>query len=53
MKIDAVDVTLFAWDGIPPTRYTAGSQNSTGSSNLGLLRIRTDAGKRKQIAQPN
>jgi L-alanine-DL-glutamate epimerase-like enolase superfamily enzyme len=44
MKIDAVELTLFAWDDIPPTRYTQGSQNVTGRSNLGLLRVRTDAG---------
>ena len=44
MKIDAVDLTLFSWDDIPPTRYTPGSQNVTGHSNLGLLRIATDQG---------
>jgi L-alanine-DL-glutamate epimerase-like enolase superfamily enzyme len=44
MKIDAVDCTLFAWDDIPPTKYTAGAQNRTGRSNLGLVRIGTDAG---------
>src|SRR3954469_9151010 len=44
MKIDAVELTLFAWDDIPPTKYTQGSQNTSGRSNLGLLRIRTDAG---------
>ena len=44
MKIDAVELTLFAWDDIPPTRYSQGSQNATGRSNLGLLRINTDAG---------
>ena len=44
MKIDAVDLTLFSWDDIPPTRYTRGSQNVTGRSNLGLLRIATDQG---------
>jgi L-alanine-DL-glutamate epimerase-like enolase superfamily enzyme len=44
MKIDAVDITLFAWDDIPPTKYTQGAQNTSGSSNLGLLRVRTDAG---------
>ena len=44
MKIDAVDVVLFAWDDIPPTRYTAGAQNLGGQSNLGLITIRTDAG---------
>ena len=44
MKIDAVDLTLFAWDDIPPTKYTAGTQNMSGRSTLGLLRLRTDAG---------
>jgi L-alanine-DL-glutamate epimerase-like enolase superfamily enzyme len=44
MKIDAVELTLFSWDDIPPTRYTPGSQNITGRSNLGLLRIATDEG---------
>jgi L-alanine-DL-glutamate epimerase-like enolase superfamily enzyme len=44
MKIDAVELTLFSWDDIPPTRYTPGSQNVTGRSNLGLLRIATDEG---------
>ena len=27
MKIDAVELTLFAWDDIPPTKYTPGAQN--------------------------
>src|SRR5215470_16153239 len=44
MKIDAVELTLFAWDDIPPTRYTQGTQNLSGRSNLGLLRLGTDAG---------
>jgi len=44
MKIDAVELTLFAWDDIPPTKYTQGSQNTSGRSNLGLLTIRTDEG---------
>ena len=44
MKIDAVELTLFSWDDIPPTRYTPGSQNVTGRSNLGFLRIATDDG---------
>src|SRR6266487_2743540 len=44
MKIDAVELTLFAWDDIPPTRYTQGAQNTSGRSNLGLLRVSTDAG---------
>ena len=44
MKIDAVELTLFAWDDIPAARYSQGSQNTSGRSNLGLLRISTDAG---------
>jgi L-alanine-DL-glutamate epimerase-like enolase superfamily enzyme len=44
MKIDDVELTLFNWDNIPPTRYHAGSRNTGGQSNLGLLTIRTDAG---------
>jgi len=44
MRIDAVELTLFAWDDIPPTRYSQGAQISSGKSNLGLLRISTDAG---------
>src|SRR3974377_1025196 len=44
MKIDALEVTLFAWDDIPPTKYSQGAQNSSGKSTLGLLRLKTDAG---------
>ena len=44
MKIDAVELTLFAWDDIPPTQYTLGLAEPSGTSNLGLLRIKTDAG---------
>lgn len=44
MRIDRVSLTLFAWDGIPPTRYHAASRMETGSSALGLLSIGTDAG---------
>jgi L-alanine-DL-glutamate epimerase-like enolase superfamily enzyme len=44
MKIDDVELTLFNWDNIPPTRYHAGSRNLGGQSNLGLLTIKTDAG---------
>ena len=44
MKIDDVELTLFNWDNIPPTRYHAGSRNMGGSSNLGLLTIKTDCG---------
>jgi L-alanine-DL-glutamate epimerase-like enolase superfamily enzyme len=44
MKIDAVELTLFAWDDIPPTKYSTGSVNVSGKSSLGLLRIKTDQG---------
>ncbi len=37
MKIDAVERTLFAWDDIPPTRYTAGS--CSGLPNTPSARI--------------
>ena len=43
MKIDDVSLTIFAWDNIPPTIYHQGAMAASGS-NLGLLRIRTDAG---------
>src|ERR1700739_3578830 len=43
MKIDDVSLTIFTWDGIPPTRYHLGSLASS-TSNLGLLRIHTDEG---------
>ncbi|HET6182877.1 MAG TPA: enolase C-terminal domain-like protein [Acetobacteraceae bacterium] len=43
MKIDDVTLTIFTWDGIPPTSYHTGS-TVPSTSNLGLLRIRTDQG---------
>ena len=43
MKIDDVSLTIFAWDGIPATRYHLGALASS-TSNLGLLRIHTDEG---------
>ena len=43
MKIDDVSLTIFTWDGIPVAHYHQGALSST-KSNLGLLRIRTDAG---------
>ncbi len=43
MKIDDVSLTIFTWDGIPATTYHQGSAASS-VSNLGLLRIHTDAG---------
>ncbi|MBM3491404.1 MAG: mandelate racemase [Alphaproteobacteria bacterium] len=44
MKIDAVLLTLFAWDDIPATTYGRHTGRFAGRSELGLLRIRTDAG---------
>jgi len=43
MKIDDVTLTIFTWDNIPATTYHQGALASSGS-NLGLLKIRTDAG---------
>ena len=43
MKIDHVSLSIFTWDNIPRTSYHAGSFTQP-VSNLGLLRIRTDAG---------
>ncbi|MGG5888282.1 enolase C-terminal domain-like protein [Falsiroseomonas sp. HC035] len=44
MKITDVTLTLFAWDGIPPTIYGGHTGKFSGSSSLGLLRIMTDEG---------
>lgn len=43
MKIDRVDVTVFTWDGIPPTRYNRGA-HSVGDSDIALLTLGTDEG---------
>ena len=43
MKIDDVSLTIFTWDNIPATNYHTGTA-TVGDSNLGLLRIHTDAG---------
>lgn len=43
MKISDVTLTIFTWDGIPPTAYHQGSLASS-QSNLGLLSIATDQG---------
>lgn len=43
MEIDDVSLTIFTWDGIPVAHYHQGALSST-KSNLGLLRIHTDAG---------
>ncbi len=44
MRIDAVEITLFDWDTIAETRYSQSTQIITAKSNLGLVRISTDAG---------
>ena len=43
MKIDDVSITIFGWENIPATIYHQGATAASGS-NLGLLRIHTDAG---------
>jgi L-alanine-DL-glutamate epimerase-like enolase superfamily enzyme len=43
MKIDDVTLTIFTWEGIPATVYHQGAL-AASVSNLGLLRIHTDAG---------
>ena len=45
MKITDVSVTLWEWQDIPPTHYTKTVASSgTRSTQMGLLRIRTDDG---------
>ena len=44
MKITDLSVTLFAWDDIPQTRYGQHTGQFSGSSQLGLVRLHTDAG---------
>ena len=44
MKISDVTLTLFAWGGIPPTTYGRHTGRFSGSSELGWLTLRTDAG---------
>jgi L-alanine-DL-glutamate epimerase-like enolase superfamily enzyme len=44
MKITDITVTLFAWDDIPETRYASITGRFSGSSDLGLVTIRTDQG---------
>jgi L-alanine-DL-glutamate epimerase-like enolase superfamily enzyme len=44
MKITDVTLTLFAWGGIPPTTYGRHTGRFSGTSELGLLTLRTDAG---------
>jgi L-alanine-DL-glutamate epimerase-like enolase superfamily enzyme len=44
MRIDDVSLTLFHFEGLPPTSYAAHLSNTSGRSELGLVRIRTDDG---------
>jgi len=44
MKIIDVSLTLFTWDDIPATSYGAHRGKFSGSSQLGLLALRTDEG---------
>jgi L-alanine-DL-glutamate epimerase-like enolase superfamily enzyme len=44
MKTTDVTLTLFAWDGIPPTTYGRHTGRFEGKSQLGLLRVVTDQG---------
>ena len=44
MKITDVTLTLFTWSGIPATTYGRHSGRFSGSSELGLLTLRTDEG---------
>jgi len=44
MKITDVTLTLFAWPDIPATSYGRHTGRFSGSSDLGLLTLRTDAG---------
>jgi hypothetical protein len=44
LKITDVSLTLFAWDGLPATRYAVQSRVEAGSGVLGLLTLSTDDG---------
>ena len=44
MKITDVNLTLFAWGGIPATRYGIHTGRFEGESQLGLLTLSTDEG---------
>ena len=44
MKITDVSLTLFAWPGIPSTQYGRHAPRFSGTSQLGLLSLRTDDG---------
>lgn len=44
MKITDVTLTLFAWTGIPTTQYGRHTGRFGGTSQLGLLTVKTDEG---------
>lgn len=44
MKIDDISLTLFEWAGIPSTTYGRHTGEFAGTSQLGLLTVRTDEG---------
>jgi len=44
MKIDDIRLTLFAWDAIPATTYGRHTGRFQGTSELGLLELKTDDG---------
>lgn len=44
LTIRDVSLTLFTFEGLPPTSYAAHLANTSGRSELGLLRILTEAG---------
>jgi L-alanine-DL-glutamate epimerase-like enolase superfamily enzyme len=44
MKITDVTLTLFTWSGIPATTYGRHTGRFSGTSELGLLTVRTDDG---------
>ena len=46
MKITDLTLTLFAWDEIPATTYGRHTGTFSGSSQLGLVAVDTDAGLR-------
>jgi len=44
VKMRDLSLTLFAWTGIPATRYGRQTGRFGGASTLGLLRLVTDEG---------
>ncbi len=44
MKITDVTVTLFRWEGIPPTTYNRHTGTFGGDTEMGLVTIQTDEG---------